>query len=297
MKKALSLSTAFLSLYLFGSCLDSGNDEDLDLKGPRIAPASSMQAIMPSHFLEVDVNALRIPLAFQVEDETGISEIIIESHSGFDGHTHGRMDNTDFVLFGYKYTIRQQDLEDLRFFQSEINDDLSIYLDERNTLIPSEALILAGPYHFSIKAADMEGNETSYADNTTYHTTLYIHREYAPLINVNAIDKTVGTVEGSVRRNIDHVSSSDIAFLWVYISRPDPNNPAQEGEIRQEWIWGESNWPHQFRDDFGASLINPQVINLSELLNDEEALRQMDEAEILTVWAEDAKGNISVKSF
>ena len=297
MKKGFVLFITLLSLYLFSACLDSGDEEDLDLRGPSITPVSTTQAIMPSHFLEVEVDALRIPLAFRVEDETGISEITIESHNGFDGHTHGRMDNTDFVLFGYNHTIRRQDLEDPRFFQSEITDDLSIYLDERNTLIPAGALILAGPYHFSIKAADIEGNETSYADNTTYHTTLYIHREYAPLINVNAIDKTVGTVEGSVSRNADHEFSSDIAFLWVYISRTDPNNPAQEGEILREWIWGESNWPHQFRDDIGASLINPQVINLSELLNDEEAVRQMDEAEILTVWAEDAKGNISVRSF
>ena len=213
MKNALFFA---LCLLIFNACLDSGDDDTLDLKGPVIGSVDDMQTVMPSYFLEVGTNVSSIPLAFQVEDETGISEIAIESHSGFDGHTHGRKANSNnFVLFGYNHTIRQQDLEDPRRFQSEVNDDLRIYLDDRNELIPDQGLILAGPYHFSIKATDMEGNETSYADNSTYHTTIYIHREYAPLILLNEIDRTTGTVEGSVRRNTDHEFSSNIIFLWV----------------------------------------------------------------------------------
>ncbi|TRX54821.1 DUF4625 domain-containing protein [Fulvivirga sp. M361] len=297
MKKGFVLFLALFPL-LFNACLDSGDEDTLDLKGPIIGSVDDMQTIMPSYFLEVGTKVFSIPLAFQVEDETGISEITIESHSGFDGHTHGRKANSNnFVLFGYSHTIRQQDLEDPRLFQSEVADDLRIYLDDRNVLIPNNGLILAGPYHFSIKATDTEGNETSYADNSTYHTTLYIHREYAPLIHVDAIDRTTGTVEGSVRRNSDHEFSSDITFLWAYISRPDFGNPAQEGEIRKEWVWGESNWPHQFRGDTGEGLANPQNIDLAGLLAGEEAVRQMGDTETLTIWAEDANGNISVRSF
>ncbi len=297
MKKSLSPFVVLLPLCLFTACLESGDDDSVDLISPEISPVAGTQDIMPGHFIEVSADVKSVPLAFQVADGTGISEILLEAHSGFDGHTHGRKTNGDFVLFGYYHVITADELEDPRFFESDATDDLTIYLDERNTLIPDEALILAGPYHFSIKATDTEGNETSYADNSTYHTTLYIQREYAPLINVNAIDKTVGTVEGSVSRNADHEFSSDIVFLWVYISRPNASNPAQEGEVLREWVWGESNWPHQFRDDTGTGLADPQNIDLSELLAGEEAVRQMDDTELLTVWAEDANGNISVRSF
>ena len=295
MKKCFALFFAFSPL-LFSSCLDSG--DDLDAQSPTIGAASSMQTIMPSYFLEVGAEVSSIPLAFQVEDETGISQIMLGVHSAFDGHTHGRIANTNiFRNLGYRHRISHQDMEDPRRFQVEISDSLFIYLDDRNPLIPGGQFIRAGPYHFSISATDTLGNATSYADNSTYHTTLYIHREYAPLIQVDRIDKGTGTVEGSVRRNMEHELSSDIGFLWVYISRPDPANPNQEGEVSKEWIRGTAGWQHNSRDDSGDSLPDPQNIDLAELLSGEEAISQMDDAEILTIWAEDSLGNISVKSF
>ena len=294
--KRIILATLTLS-YALSSCLDASDDEDIDLQSPTISGVGSSQTVAPDHFIEISEDATTIPLAFQVEDETGISEIVIDSHNGFDGHTHGRSANTGFVLLNHNHTITQADLEDPRRFQSELDDELVIHLDETNPLIPSGALVLAGPYHFSIKAGDLEGNETSYADNTTYHTTFYLQREYAPRMEVNDINTTTGTLSGSVWRNMDHASSSDIIFLWIYISRPDLSNPAQEGEVLAEWIWGTSNWPHQFRDNAGDELVNGQVIDLSELLTGEEDIQQMTESEIITLWAEDANGNISVKSF
>ena len=116
-------------------------------------------------------------------------------------------------------------------------------------------------------------------------------------MEVNTLDVATGTVSGRVWRNMDHSSSSDIIFLWVYVARPNPANLAQEGEILAEWIWGQSNWPHQFRSDSGMDLVNGQVIDLSELLTEQEAIRQMTDSEILTIWAEDANGNISVRTF
>ncbi|MBV6647853.1 MAG: DUF4625 domain-containing protein [Cyclobacteriaceae bacterium] len=289
---------AFMLLCLFCSCLESGDDETLDLESPVITAIGGSQVIAPDHFTEVSAESSIIPLAFQVEDATGISEIVIDVHNGFDGHTHGRVYNANnFILLNYNHTISHSELDDPTSFQSGLDDNLSVYLNETNPLIPAGGLILAGPYHFSIKAADMEGNETSYADNTTYHTTLYVQRDYAPQIGVNVLDPTSGTVSGSVWRNMDHSSSSDIIFLWIYIVSPNPANPAQEGEIQAEWIWGQSNWPHQFRPDGGLDLTNKQEINLFELLTGQEAIRQMSGSEVLTVWAEDANGNISVRRF
>ncbi len=295
MKRTLPVALGFS--FLLSSCLDSGDDETLDLQSPKITPIVSSQVISPGHFTEVPRDVSSIPLAFQVEDENGISEIVIDVHNGFDGHTHGRIASSDFVLLNYTHTIDHTDLEDPRLFVSELDDDLSIYLDDTNPLIPAAGLMLAGPYHFSIKAADLEGNETSYADNTTYHTTLYIQRDYAPQMEVNMLDPMAGTVSGRIWRNMDHASSSEIIFLWIYIAAPNPTNPAQEGDIRAEWIWGESNWSHQFRPGSGANLTDGEEIDIAELLIGEEAIRQMTESEVLTIWAEDANGNISVKTF
>ena len=298
MKKSFFLTIIALQLLFLTACLDSDDGDDQDLRSPEIGPAANLQNIMPEHSLAVDGDATTIPLAFEVRDESGISEIIIESHSGFDGHTHGRITNNgEFVLFGYNHIITGEALDDPFVFQSGAGDDPTIYLDGRNSLIPDGALVLAGPYHFSIKATDIAGNETSYADNTTHHGTLYIHRDYAPQISPLTIDASGRTVTGSVSRNTANESSSDIVFLWIYISRQNEENPEQEGEISKEWIWGSSNWPHQFRSNSGADLPDHQMIDLSDLLSNEQAIFDMLDNELLTVWAEDASGNISVKFF
>lgn len=297
MKKGFILTTTALQLLFLSACLDSDDGDDQDLRSPEIGPSANLQNILPEHFSEVASDATSIPLAFEVRDESGISEIVVEAHSGFDGHTHGRITNSEFVLFSYNHIITKEAMDDTFVFQSGVGDDPTIYLDGRNSLIPDGALILAGPYHFSIKATDVTGNETSYANNTTHHGTMYIHRDYAPQISPVAIDVSGRTVTGSVSRNTANESSSDIVFLWVYISRRNEENPAQEGEISSEWIWGSSNWPHQFRPNSGEDLPDHQMIDLSNLLSNEQAIFDMLDNELLTVWAEDSNGNISVKSF
>ncbi len=170
-------------------------------------------------------------------------------------------------------------------------------MDERNPNIPAGARLLAGPYRFSIKAVDASGNETSYDDNSTYHSTLYLQRSYTPAVAVTNVDRATGSLNGRVKRNADDESSSDIVFLWVYISRPDPANPTQEGELVTEWLWGKSNWPHQFRANSGAPLPDPADIDLSALLKDQTAIKQMASGDQLRVWAEDKNGNITLKTF
>ncbi len=157
--------------------------------------------------------------------------------------------------------------------------------------------MLAGPHHFSVKAVDVSGNETSYDDNSTYHSTIHLQRSYAPRVTVDAIDGAGGSVSGTVVRNVRDSASSDIVFLWVYLVRPDPTNLAQGGELRAEWLWGESNWPHQFRPDRGDPLPHASEINLGTLLSGEDAIRQMAGGDLLRVWAEDANGNITLRTF
>ena len=291
----LHLAVTALILLLLGACLDASGEEDLDVQPPSIGALSATGGIAPAQFITIPADADRIPVAFEVADNEGLSEIRLETHSAFDGHLHGRSDNSnDFFLLKYRQRITREDLADPLVFRSEAGDDLDIFLDDRNPFIPTDGLLLAGPYHFSIKAVDASGNETSYDDNSTYHGTLFLQRAYAPQIEVDGVDQSRGAVTGKVRRNQAHPASADIVFLWAYLVTPDPNNPAREGDVGEEWIWGTSNWPHQFRPDSGAPLPDGGSIDLADLLRDEEAIRQMKPTDRLRLWAEDENGNVSV---
>ena len=297
MRRGFLLITIAAQLLFLSGCLDSDDGDDQDLTSPQIGPVANMPNIMPGHFLEVASDATSIPMAFEVRDESGISSIIVEAHSGFDGHTHGRVTNNEFILFSYRHVISSEALDDPLVFRSAAADEPTLYLDERNSLIQEGELVLAGPYHFSIQATDLARNETSYDDNTTHHGTLYIHRDYAPQISPVVIDASARTITGSISRNTANASSSDIVFLWVYIARQNEENPAQEGDLIAQWIWGSSNWAHLFRPNTGEDLPGNQMIDLSDLLSDEQAIFDKQDNELLTVWAEDANGNISVKTF
>ncbi len=294
-------SSLFYVLLLgsLSACLTPEAEEITDVESPVIGPvAAATSAVAPEHFVEVPPEATHIPLAFGVTDNLGISEIVVESHNAFDGHLHGRsISSNKFVLLDHRQTLLGEDLEDPTQFESQLDDEISIYLDERNPSLAKDDRVLAGPYHFSIKAVDASGNETSYDDNSTYHTTLHLQRSYAPRVRVDAVDRVTGSVNGTVARNAADSASSETVFLWVYVVRPDPARPAQEGEIRAEWLWGESNWPHQFRADSGEPLPGRPEIDLSALLSDEAAIRQMAGGDLLRVWAEDANGNITLRTF
>lgn len=284
-----------LLCFTFSACLNSADDEEQDLQPPAIEAPSAATAVAPSHFLEVSADADFIPVAFSATDEGGLSEIIVEAHNGFDGHLHKSVN--DFVLLTSRRTITQEDLTDPLRFETRADDEVGIYLDDRNPSVPNGGLVLAGPYHFSIKGADRGGNETSYADNSTYHSTFYLHRHYAPQVEVGAIDRSSGSVRGRVWRNDEDAASGNIVFLWVYIVTPNPENPAEEGDLREEWLWGKSNWPHQYRANTGDPLPSGDSIDLAELLTDQAAIRDMAPSDRLRFWAEDENGNISVYTF
>ena len=184
---------SLLLLVAFSACLESEADESVDTTRPVIGPAAGSQGVIPGHFLEVGPAATHIPLAFEVTDDREISEIAIETHNGFDGHLHGRgPTGSDFVLLNFRQTLLAEDFADSTRFETRADDTLSIFLDERNGLIPAGSRVLAGPYHFSVKAVDASGNETSYDDNSTYHSTLLVQRSHAPAVEVMAVDRVGG---------------------------------------------------------------------------------------------------------
>ncbi len=284
-------------LPLVSACL-SDTDPEADLEAPQIRATDGQAEVQPGYFASVPAGATEIPLVFTVTDQTGIKEIKIESHTGFDGHTHGRIArNNNFKLFSHFQIIREEAIPNPQLFISNPQDGIKIYLDERNPNIAAGDLLLAGPYHFSIQATDRENNETSYQNNSIYHTTLYLQRAYAPRVELTTLDIPGRKIKGHVARNTDHPASSDIVFLWVYITNYDASRPNQEGSLVKEWIWGESAWPHLTRPNKGVDLPGSTSIDLETLFqNNAEFFSQLQNNR-LVIWAEDANNNITVKHF
>lgn len=283
-------------LWLFSSCLKEDAKETIDLAAPEIKANAGQPDIRPEYFFKTNVNTAEIPVDFMVEDATGIREVKIESHSGFDGHTHGKSSaarNPKFKLFSYNEVIGAEGFEDARRFSYSS----TIYLDERNPEIESDELILGGPYHLSIQATDLEGNETNYGDDTHYHTTVYINKPYAPQVELTGTPSSNGSFSGRIYRNTDHSAASDITFLWIYIEAPNMDNPSQPGSILKERLWGESNWPHQFRSNQGEALPDVETIDMNDLLGSDTDFLSSLQGNHLVIWAEDTNGNISVNQF
>ncbi len=289
-------------LWMFGflfmiSCLGDDDEGGTDLSIPKIRANDNLSVIQPGHFITTTNTDTEIPLAFTVEDDSGIQEIKVESHNGFDGHTHGKLlrtKNSKFKLFRYYELIKSEEIQNAKQFKRTSDEGKNIYLDDRNSEINTDDLIIAGPYHFSIQATDVDGNQTRYQDNSTYHTTIYINRSYAPQINVSDVNISGRKISGSIVRNQSHSASSDITFLWIYIEEPNLDNPSQEGNILKEWIWGSSNWPHQFRPNEGETLPDLQQLDLGSVLNDNTELFSNLQGNLLVIWAEDTNGNITV---
>lgn len=284
-------------LLLLSSCLEENDVDAIDLEPPQIMANAGQGSIQPVHFFKTDALTEEIPLAFTVEDESGIGEIKIDVHSGFDGHTHGKSAsarNPKFKLFNHNEVM------DATIFQDANRHTVnaSLYLDARNPDLEEDELILGGVYHFSVQATDMEGNETNYRENTTYHTTLYVNRPYAPQVDFANINVSTGTLNGRIYRNMDHSASSDITLLWIYAEQSNTDNPAQEGLVLEERLWGTSNWPHQSRANEGQPLPNGEELDLQQLIGDDsDFLAKLQPDTKLVVWAEDTNGNISVHQF
>ena len=284
-------------LILFSSCTkEDSQDNSTDLEAPQITASGGTGTIQPTYFYDTDSGNSVIPIAFSIKDNSSIQEIKIDSHSGFDGHTHGKSaakDGPQFKLFSHNQVMKIDEFPD----PSNITYTSEIYVDNRNPEIAEDELILAGPYHFSIQATDEEGNQTAYADNSTYHTTVYIRKPYAPQVELKALNVAEGMISGRIYKNQEHSAASDITFLWIYIEQPNTTNPGQEGQVLKEKVWGSSNWPHQFRANQGKTLPDTQELPLDALLDNDTSFFESLKGNRLVIWAEDINGNISIHQF
>lgn len=312
MKKANILLVGIIILNLF-SC-ETNSEDPQDLVAPEIDHADSGDEISPENGDVFTETMDHIPVSFSVEDPSGIGQVKVNVHANFDGHSHARV-LSDFQKLSID-DIYAVDASDQNFqfpansTRVNVNSTATdIYWSGANSRL--SAPVLAGKYDFSISATDIHGNQTSFADGSSYLATIHIRTPYSPSISINNLDddELIGTkgqpltVTGEISKT-SHELSAPLAFVWIKLGEEeddDHDHDAHNARISNEEhvydkMWGNSQW---LSEGQGPDLPNDQTINLATLLTGENAiiLPATGEHLDLTIRAEDVNGNFTEKTF
>lgn len=275
-------------------------DEPADLQAPEILPVSGMDAISPTPGASFLPNSQGMDVVFRVKDPQGIQEILLDVHGGFDGHSHGRI-LVDFERLNVRriFSSNASDPK-LRIEQgtSEVNiNPFRLVWEGEGSEVQGN--VLAGPYHLTISATDIHGNQTGFGDGSNYHTTFYIERPYAPSIEVPAsLEVAAGSVlefSGLIKRTT-HEISTDIKFVWLrLLNRESLDDAEQDAQIRffGELKAGQSSW----RNLSGNSIPSGETFDLTSwLLQNPIQIPNGQSSLVLVIWCEDMAGNVSRKA-
>jgi len=311
MKKINILFVGIIALILF-SC-ETNSETPQDLIAPEIDHAESEDEISPEVGAILSETMNYIPVSFSVTDPSGVGQIKVNVHANFDGHSHARvLNNFEKLAIDDIYAVNASD-QNFQFPENstKVNVNSSatdIYWSGPNSRLSGP--VLAGMYDFSIAATDIYGNQTNFADASSYLTTIHIRTAYAPFIAVNNLDDdelkgTKGqplTVTGEISKTTDELSAP-LAFIWIKLGEEEDEHDHEEHNERvsneayvYDKMWGNSQW---LTDGEGPDLPNDQIINLATLLTGENAiiLPATGEHLDLTIRAEDVNGNTTEKTF
>lgn len=307
--KRLPFHALSLFALLFAISCETDDDQIQDLTGPVIGPADGRDEIRPEHEEVRAATTDHMHVRFAVEDPSGIAQIRVDIHSSFDGHTHGRV-MTDFERLNVD-DIYSPDAGNAAFRFPEgatrVNVDgpgTDVYWAGPSSRV--QGSVLAGPYDFIVQAIDVLGNQTSYADGSTYLATFYIHTPYAPEVSITnlhdgELEGVAGQaldVEGVIRKTA-HELSSDLKFVWIRLTDGEDDDHdhhdharIQNGADHYEKMWGTSTWRNGFT---GPELPSQTEVDLHTLLSGEEAiiLPEHEDHLDLIFWIEDTQGNIT----
>jgi len=296
MIKKYLLFTALAGVTFFSCNPDDEQPRDMD--APVISTAEGRDEIRPRQGEIRGRNSDHMDVRFSVTDPSGIQEVKIDIHSVFDGHSHGRV-GQEFERLNILETIP---VNGATFYNHDGHD---YYWEGPNSMLEGE--LLAGPYDVIISASDIHGNVTTTAEGTSYFTTMYIERPYAPNMNIanlegNELEGVAGeplNVQGRVFRDT-HALSSDITFLWVRLVE-DHDDDHGHGEDKYSRNWGTSVWrTHSNQQPYtGPALPSGADIDLAQLFTGDNAivLPAGEEHYELIIWAEDANGNVTRRAY
>jgi hypothetical protein len=315
MKKLRYVLIALLmtGVLLSNSSCDPDDESVRDLDPPTITFADGRDEFRPGQNEVRSAGTDHMHVRFKVEDASGIQQILVDIHHGFDGHSHARTSG-DFEFLNVKDIYSSTATETFlripdRATSFNVDGSLTdIYWGGPTSRVSGN--ILAGPYDFMVSATDIHGNQTSFADNTNYIATFYIDRPYAPQVSVTNLEdgelhgekKEALEVLGSIAKT-SHSLSSDITFVWIRLAEEDDHdghNHRTSGEDLWERKWGLSAYREGSGGKYsGPDLPNSNNLDLSALLSGDNVIILPDEHGHfdLIIWVEDESGNVARKKY
>ncbi len=273
---------------------EKNDDSTKDLTAPTIEAVEIEGLISPEPGQVFSGNGMEI--RFKVGDASGVNQVLVDLHPSFDGHTHGKLSSGFHELEYRKIYTANGDIE----FVVDSEAD-NVYWEGPMSVTTDP--ILAGPYDFTISATDIHGNQTSFASNSSYLSTVVIARPYAPEIEV--INAQSGELEGEPGGQLavvgfiektTHSLSSDLAFVWVALEEEHGHSHKQASTELYQNMWGTSRWRSNMS---GPALPSVTRLDFEQILSGSNAITLPAETGHfeLSVWVEDAEGNVSWKTF
>lgn len=256
-----------------------------------------------------DWNSIRFSLT--VSDPEGVKELEINVKPAFENQL-GSEYADEFELLNTTQVFNESRVDPkMNFFLGgeEVNFEYSI--EWSGIYSVAELPILAGPYEVQVDATDVNGNKTSLENGSSYLTTVFVDRWYAPLIYrpyglPEAVSGNSGeelVMEGGVLKTAE-INSSPLKFIWIKLVDKDvvedfKSNADQT--VYEERIWGESVAFGKSGEVLPPAIETPD--NVAELTfndlfaSDPILLPEGPSNLVLVVWAQDEAGNISKKTF
>ncbi|OOG73777.1 hypothetical protein [Algoriphagus sp. A40] len=305
----------FLSLAAFGL---AGCTDESPVVPDLSTPVISDLALTPNSKIEPyngqifksDWNS--IPFYLKVSDPEGVQEVEINVKPAFENQLQSQYAD-QFELLNTNEIFNKDRVDpkmNMTFGGEDVNFD-PYTIEWSGTYSVAELPILAGPYEVVVDATDVNGNKTSLEDSTSYQTTVFIDRWYAPLIyrpyglpsSVSGISGSELAMDGGILKTTDPLSSP-LKFIWVKLVDKDviedyKGNANQT--VFEERIWGESVVFEKSGDVLPPMIEYPDnVIELTfnGLFESDPIVLPDGKGDLsLVVWAEDEAGNISRKVF
>ncbi len=302
------LSLLAMSMGLW-SCSD--NDPIIDLEAPIFQEVSSPKAEDAAGVIELrgqyfevrTATSTHMHITGRLTDNEGLSQLRIDLHGGYDGHSHGR-------LASALPALRIDKVVELNGAK-EVNFDEEIYYDDAD--------YRAGPYHVILHAVDLAGNSTSFADGSSVNRGIYLVRPYMPLVALEGdptgvVDK-LDIAPGSPLSLNGYIEQHrggkrfDVTFIRVSIvedhhddDEHDHDHDDHDDEVLYEAIWGQSAYlTASSGQPLGGAPIpafSADRLAFATLFAQRpHTVTEAEDHKILRIEVEDTGGNLTIREF
>ncbi|MFP4096914.1 MAG: DUF4625 domain-containing protein [Cyclobacteriaceae bacterium] len=302
------MKTHFLILIVLQSALlacseESGNELQNDRQSPvfeeirrPLTQGDEDVVKVRGEYMElISEDESEVRIEGRLTDNVGLSQLRIDMHSSNDGHTHART----------------QSLPGLRIDEVIGLNGATTY-DIARIINHHERAFRTGPYHILLHAVDEAGNNTSLADNSSVVRSVYLEREYSPLISLSgdtqARVRDMSMPAGQALQIDGYLEQKragrDFSITFIRISLVQDTDRDEtttwDADKSFEAVWGESLF---LRDNTGALLsgeplpaFENNILSLETLLSQvNHNLSAADDGRVLRIEVEDSGANLAVR--